>query len=271
MLLVSFDGFRHDYLQMAKAAGKATPNFDFLIANGVTVDDPGITNTFVTVTFPNHFSIVTGMYEETHGVVGNYMYDTMTQKIFTVANSSTDPFWFHNGSKSADHIPEPIWITNQKSSDRHRHSGVMFWPGSEVRYEDMLPFHWEIYNSSFPNESRIERVISWFNAKSSPINLGLLYFGQPDHLGHQVGPNSDLMMDMIVALDGLVGCLIRRLQDVNLFDSMNLIITSDHGMEQIIGAVQVDQYIEPALYDTFGGTTVWNILPKPGQSTTRIC
>lgn len=268
LLLVSFDGFRYDYLDMAKDHGKETPNFKYLIENGVSVESPGMTNAFDTVTFPNHFTIVTGMYEETHGVVGNYMFDPTTNDTFTLkdAGRKDKSSWFHNGTSANDpRQPEPIWITNEKNEDRHRHSGIVFWPGSEVPYKNnMFPLHYETYNRSFPNESRIERMISWFTADSSPINLGLLYFNEPDHYGHGKGPNSPGMIDMIIALDGLVGCLISRLKDVNLFERTNIIITSDHGMEEVRGIIEVDTYLNANSYQQYGGSAVWNILPKDG-------
>ena len=102
VLLISFDGFRWNYLQRT-----STPNFDELINSGVKAK--WIEDVYVSQTFPNHYTIATGMYEESHGIVANQFFDPVLNKSFSyVKPSSKDPE-FYGG--------EPIWITNQKQGE----------------------------------------------------------------------------------------------------------------------------------------------------------
>ena len=263
LLLVSFDGFRYDYLQKVKESGRNTPNFDILRNNGV--EARYVKNLFITATFPNHWSLVTGQYQESHGIISNIMYDPVYDEALGFA-SVRDSKMFNNGIEGGE--AEPIWVTNDKNPGANfpRRSGVMFWLGSEVEIRGFRPDYWMKYDEHFPNESRIDHVIKWFTDDKKPINLGLLYFSQPDFTGHNVGPNSDEMLDLIVALDEVLGYLITELKRKHLFERLNLIITSDHGMAEIgkDNVIELDDHINPSHYRHYGITPVFNILPKPG-------
>ncbi len=265
ILLISFDGFRHDYLKMVREKGGKTPNFDKLRDNGVEADH--VKNAFITKTFPNHFSIVTGHVEESHGLIANNMYDPVFNETFNLG--IYDSKWFNNGTPFGG--AEPIWITNERDAQTslfQRRSGVMFWPGSEVEIHGMRPTHWQHYSNQFPNKSRVDNIVKWFSDKEKPINLGLLYFSEPDHTGHQVGPYSDRIVKLIVALDEIVGYLINELTKAGLFHRMNIIITSDHGMTEVPrgNLIELNKYIDPSDYSIYGNSPVKNILPKPGET-----
>ncbi len=266
VLLISFDGFRYDYLQKVRESGRKTPHFDRLRLNGVEAEY--VKNAFVTETFPNHYTLVTGHYEESHGLVSNNMYDPILNDTFNLGEKETSR-WFNNGTVNGG--AEPIWITNEKASQAAltpRRSGVMFWPGSEVEIHGTRPSRWQHYNGSFPNRSRIDNIVKWFSDPLEPINLGLLYFSEPDHLGHIVGPNSEAILDMIVALDDLIGYLIESLESHDLLDRMNIIITSDHGMAEVQreNVIVLNDYIDPSYYVMFGVSPVRNILPHQGKN-----
>lgn len=271
-LLISFDGFRWDYLTKAKLAGYNTSNFDRLIQSGVSLQKPGLINSFITVTYPNHYSLVTGMYEQNHGIVGNKMFDLTTGDIFAgevIAEDNKKEFWFSNGTFAYNNDsryigPQPIWNRNQMfSMDNYkRKSGVMFWPGSEVAIDGHRPFLFKEYNASLPNKTRIDTVIGWFMDTDNPINLGLLYFEEPDEKGHVLGSDDPQMMELIEALDGIIGYLIEELERVDLFEKINIIITADHGMTNIRHIIEVDEHIDPGLYKYYGESPVWHILPN---------
>ncbi|KAJ8315595.1 hypothetical protein KUTeg_007745 [Tegillarca granosa] len=250
VLLVSFDGFRWDYLKRTD-----TPNFDRILKSGVTARK-GIKNIFITKTFPNHYSIVTGLYAESHGIVGNVMFDPVFNETFTVQDR--DSKWFDNGG-------EPIWVTNQRQ-DTTRRSGVMFWPGGSSSVKGILPYKYKLYDEKFPNKSRIDTVVSWFT-DDYPVNLGLLYFSEPDEMGHHLGPTAPYISETIKALDGLVGYLLQKLTDAGLINDINIIITSDHGMASTPQdkIINLDNYIDPTSYRIFTSNPVGNILPNPVQ------
>ncbi|XP_055957013.1 ectonucleotide pyrophosphatase/phosphodiesterase family member 5 [Patella vulgata] len=227
VLLVSMDGFRWDYLDKID-----TPHFDYLADHGVKVRY--VNNTFITETFPCHYSIATGLYEESHGIIANKMYDPVFNETFGMANH--DPKWWEAG--------EPIWITATKQNMK---SATYFWPGSEVAIKGVRPEIWYPYNESVPFEERIDTVMDWF--ANQGVHLATLYFHEPDHTGHLYGPDSQQIKDKVVYMDNILGYLLGKLRENQLWDSVNVIITSDHGMT----SVDVDTQ---------------NILPEDGQVDT---
>ncbi len=254
-----------------KKSGKVVEkhqNFDRLRPNGVEAEH--VKNAFMTVTFPNHYTIVTGHYEESHGVISNIMYDPILNATYSEGDSEMS-VWFNNGTENLG--AEPIWITNEKASSTSqttltpRRSGVMFWIGSEVEIHGTRPSHWMHYDKDFPNISRIDNIIKWFSDPMEPINLGLLYFSEPDHLGHIVGPNSEYILELIIDLDNLIGYLIGELEKHDLFDRMNIIITSDHGMTQVKkdNIIVLNEYIDPSYYVMYGYSPAKNIIPLEGN------
>ncbi|XP_021367378.1 ectonucleotide pyrophosphatase/phosphodiesterase family member 5-like, partial [Mizuhopecten yessoensis] len=253
-LLISFDGFRWNYLN----DNTSTPNFNKIIKNGVTATR-GVVNAFITKTFPNHYSIVTGLYEESHGIVGNTMYDPLYKEVFHINNQKqvTESKWFDNGG-------EPVWVTNQRQANMHR-SGVMYWPGDAASVKGFLPYRYEVYNPDVTNKSRVDKVIDWFTDEY-PINLGLLYFEQPDTLGHEVGPDSPEMKKMIEALDEVVGYLLQKIEEHDLGD-LNVIITSDHGMSSTPKSkiIDLDKHISPLSYQIFSSNPIGSVLPNEGM------
>ena len=267
VLMISFDGFRWDYLKKVKEAGKSTPNFDMLMRDGVTIKSPGgMKSAFVTVTYPNHYTLVTGMYEESHGVVQNEMFDPVFNETFhNTPEQSADPKWWDNGLETGG--PEPIWITNQRDTEHalfKKRSGVFFWPGSPAPNNGMHAHHYKMYDQTVPNKTRIDTVMDWFSTEDEPINLGLLYFEEPDNLGHLLGPNAPHILDTIVELDKLIGYLLQKLREHHLDKTINLVITSDHGMREVEHYISVDEYVNPDTYTHYGETPVWNIVPKEG-------
>ncbi|KAL8577327.1 hypothetical protein ACOMHN_048381 [Nucella lapillus] len=253
VIIVSFDGFRWDYLSRTH-----TPNFDRIIRNGVQARY-GLKNAFQTKTFPNHFTLVTGLYEESHGIVGNIMFDPVLNETFTISNTSqvAASRWFDVGA-------EPIWVTNQIQKKKGR-TGCMQWVGCEAPIKGVVPTHHVPYDPHMSNETSIDKIIEWFKG-TYPVNLGLIYYNEPDSTGHQFGPNSPELTAMIGALDKVVGYLLAKLQAADLLESTNLILTSDHGFaatgpDQI---VNLDNYISPDSYRILSSNPVAAILPNKG-------
>ena len=271
LLLISFDGFRHDYLQKVKDSGRQTPHFDSLIKNGVEAEY--VKNVFVTKTLPNHYSIVTGHYAESHGVIDNDMYDPVFKEYFYIITHPPNyTKWFNNGTVGGG--AEPIWVTNQKglqSSLFPRRSGIVAWPGSDILIHGYTPsttVPFSYFDHTLRNHSRIQKIVEWFASEIKPINLGLLYFGDPDHLGHEVGPNSETIYDHIVALDGVLGDLIKLLKENHLFDNLNIIITSDHGMAEVSPhkVLFLEDYIGSSSYLEPRNSVSFTIKPKASKA-----
>ena len=254
VIIISFDGFRWDYLSRTN-----TPNFDRIIRNGVQARY-GIKSAFITKTFPNHFTLVTGLYEESHGIVGNTMFDPVLNETFHVQNKTqlSSPRWFDVGA-------EPIWVTNQLQTKNGR-SGCMQWVGCDAPIKGVAPTHHVPFTPEMTFETRINNTLEWFSGPM-PVNLGLIYFEEPDEKGHKYGPDSPQVTAMIASLDKLVGYLLDKLEESNLLEDVNLIITSDHGFAATgpDRMINLDDYIQPGTYRIFSSSPIAAILPDDGN------
>ncbi|CAA3016501.1 ectonucleotide pyrophosphatase phosphodiesterase family member 3-like [Olea europaea subsp. europaea] len=213
VLLISSDGFRFGYQFKTY-----TPNINRLIKNG-TEAESGLIPVFPTLTFPNHYSIVTGLYPAYHGIINNYFTDPETNEVFTMA--SHEPKWW---------LGEPLWETVVNHGLK---ASTYFWPGSEVHKgswncpKDYCMF----YNSSVPFEERVDTVLKYFDLSSSDIpSFMTLYFEDPDHQGHQVGPDDPLITEVVANIDEMIGKLIRGLEERGVFEDVTVIMVGDHGM-----------------------------------------
>lgn len=216
-LLISFDGFRYDYLDRVD-----TPHFDSLITNGVKAE--GLIPVVPSKTFPNHYSIVTGLYPEHSGLIANTMYDPKWDEWYRVSDRQAveNPDWYEG---------EPIWNTLEKQGIR---TGTMFWVGSEAPIQNMRPTYWKRYDDSISPEARIDTVVKWLSyPEGSDVDFATLYFDHVDIVGHRFGLKADTLDAAIQYSDQLVGYLKQRLSEAGLWGNINIIIVSDHGMADL--------------------------------------
>uniref|UniRef100_A0A1A8I7I2 Ectonucleotide pyrophosphatase/phosphodiesterase 5 n=1 Tax=Nothobranchius kuhntae TaxID=321403 RepID=A0A1A8I7I2_NOTKU len=251
LLLLSFDGFRWDYIDRVP-----TPNFRRIMDKGVKVEF--VENTYITKTYPNHYSMVTGLYAETHGIVANEMYDPAVNKSFSMETDSMyDSRWWEEAV--------PLWVTIQRDGGR---SGAAMWPGSDVQIHGMFPNRYLQYNASVSFEHRVQQIVEWFSAsKEEAVDFGVLYWEEPDESGHNLGPQSPLMDAIIAGIDEKLGFLMSELKKAGLDDKVNLIVTSDHGMAQLSPEkiIELDEYVDRELYTWVDKSPVVGILPKEGK------
>ncbi|KAL8577567.1 hypothetical protein ACOMHN_044247 [Nucella lapillus] len=249
VLLVSMDGFRWDYLHTVPGL----THFPALAHSGCSVQY--VNNTFATVTFPCHYTIVTGRYEETHGIVANRMYDRKRKTFFTMA--SKESYWWEGG--------EPIWITAEKQ--KKNSTATFFWPGSESVIQGLRPSIYKAYNKSVSYEERIHTAVSWFTDHHK--DFVALYFEEPDSTGHKYGPHSAQVAAKVIEMDGFLGQILTELDDKNLTDVVNVIITSDHGMTDVSmddKLLDLWAYVNKSLVEVVPDyEAVTAILPKAGQ------
>ncbi|TRY62509.1 hypothetical protein DNTS_033303 [Danionella cerebrum] len=249
LLLLSFDGFRWDYVNRVP-----TPNFRALMDEGVQVEH--VENTYITKTYPNHYTLVTGLHAETHGIVANEMYDRIHNRSFSMDGPEVYNSWWWEEAV-------PLWVTNQKAG---RKSGAAMWPGSDVAIGGFHPTHFLSYNASVPFETRVAQLIDWFLGPDA-INFGMLYWEEPDESGHNLGPESPLMDVVIADIDEKLGFLRDKLKSTGLYEKVNLIVTSDHGMTQLSHdkIIELDTYVSRDLYTWIDKSPVVGILPKEGK------
>ena len=214
VVMLSMDGFRWDY-----SSKVATPNFDRIAAMGVKAKS--LKPSFPTKTFPNHYSIATGLYPDHHGIVLNSFLDPDTNRYYSIMDrDAVEDGSFYSG--------EPIWVTAEKQGVI---SGSFFWVGSEAKIAGYRPTYWKTYDHEFPYKQRIDSVISWLQ---KPVDIRpqliLWYFDEPDHTGHSEGPDSQELESKISELDLLLGYFINEIEKLPFHDQINVIVTSDHGM-----------------------------------------
>lgn len=217
VIVLSMDGFRWDYPDIYE-----TPNLDSIALLGVKAES--LKPCFPSKTFPNHYSMATGLYPDNHGIVQNMFYDPELDKHYSIANrEAVQNPEFYGG--------EPIWVTAEKQGVK---SGSYFWVGSETVIDGYLPSLWKKYNHNFPFEQRIDSVISWlqFPEEKRP-HLIMWYMDEPDGVGHHNGPKAIETAKEVHYLDSLVGVFIKKINQLPIANEINLIFTSDHGMGNI--------------------------------------
>ncbi|WP_138431976.1 ectonucleotide pyrophosphatase/phosphodiesterase [Fodinibius saliphilus] len=213
-LLISFDGFRYDYLNKVD-----TPHFDSLVAGGVQSE--GLIPVFPSKTFPNHYSIATGLYPENTGFIGNTMYDPKWDEWYRIRDREA----VENGKWYGG---EPIWNTLEKQGVR---TGTMFWVGSEADIQDMYPTYWKPYDADMRLRARIDTVIKWMTMPAGKdVDFATLYYSYVDTKGHRYGIQSDSLKNAIRLSDELVGYLKMRMKEKGIWGKTNILIVSDHGM-----------------------------------------
>lgn len=216
-ILVSFDGFRWDYLNRG-----ITPNFQEVEKEGVRA--LSLKPSFPTKTFPNHYSIISGMYPQNHGIIFNSFTNNINGKKYRIG--------------SATEVKNSAWYLGEAFWETARRNGIItasyFWPGSEVDLERRRPNYIMTYNHNTPYIDRIEGVINWLRlpVKERPRFI-TLYFHDTDTFGHNYGPNSEQINISISRVDTLVGIINDKLKEIGLLDSTNVIFVSDHGMTEI--------------------------------------
>lgn len=214
VVILSMDGFRWDYTEKV-----ATPNFDRIAKLGVKAE--ALIPSFPTKTFPNHYSIATGLYPDHHGIVLNSFYDEEMDRYYEIADRvAVEDGAFYGG--------EPLWVTAEKQGIK---TASYFWVGSESEIAGYRPSYWKKYDHDFPYRQRIDSVINWLQKpEESRPGLILWYFDEPDHTGHDTGPDSHELNEKIVELDKHLGYFLDQVEQLPIAEKINIIVTSDHGM-----------------------------------------
>ncbi|XP_042225610.1 bis(5'-adenosyl)-triphosphatase ENPP4-like isoform X5 [Homarus americanus] len=250
ILVVSLDGFGHDYL--TKYQWQHLSN---LYAHGSY--PYRFRNQFVTKTFPNHFSVATGMYEEAHGVVGNNVYEPQLKQTFEVSDAE---LFTQNPHVS------PIWTLNEEHGG---HSGCIMWPGCDFAYRGKNVTFWSPYHERAALKESIDTSIQWFTNEQTPANLIFLYHEEPDHLGHIYGPNSSQVLKELKKIDEDIGYLYHMLQLHGLKDTVDVIILSDHGMSAVKeeNIIDLNAIVDHDLYNTSGNSPMLQVWTTPVTDT----
>jgi predicted AlkP superfamily pyrophosphatase or phosphodiesterase len=250
VVLISLDAFRWDYLSRPNAV-----NLRRLAATGVHAER--MVPSFPSLTFPNHYTIATGLYPEHHGIVANNILDAALGKFgMSDTNAVRNVAWWGG---------EPIWITAEKQG---RRAGAFFWPGSEVAHDGVWASRWMKFDDKFPNAARIDSVLKWLTLPNGQaLSLVTLYYSDVDHAGHEAGPATPAVDSAIARVDSQVGRLIDGLAASGLSNRVNIIVVSDHGMTAISPdrAIFLDDYITATDVDIAELGAMATLSPRPGK------
>ncbi len=225
VIMVSIDGFRYDYAEKFQ-----TPNILDLKKNGSSARY--LIPSFPSKTFPNHYTLVTGLFPDNHGIVSNSFYDKSRKESYSI------------GKREAVEVGEwyggiPIWNLAQMQG---MCAASFFWVGSEADINGMHPKYYYNYMKTTPYEYNIRRVLEWLQMPEDVRpHMITLYFSLVDTQGHNFGPDSKENEEAVLYVDKQIGDLREGLKKLGL--PAYLIVTSDHGMDKVSQFINLHDYI----------------------------
>jgi predicted AlkP superfamily pyrophosphatase or phosphodiesterase len=253
LILVSFDGFRADYLDRF-----ALPNFQRVMQRGARAR--GMVPVFPSLTFPNHYSLVTGLRPERHGIVGNSFYDAARNQSYSLSNrpAVSDGTWYRG---------EPIWVTAERQGIV---SACYFWPGSEAAIKGIRPTYWKEYDGAVANAERVNGVLDWLRLpEERRPHVITLYFSEVDTVSHSGPLDSPAVAQAAMNVDHMLGLLLAGIESLPIRDRIYLVLTSDHGMIEtsVSQTIRLDSLIDSDQIKTAYGGPVANLHVTGGRAT----
>ena len=257
LILLSIDGFRADYLSRG-----LTPNLSALAKTGVSAP---MRPSFPALTFPNHYTLVTGLRPDHHGVVDNNMTDPAIGQVFaTSAKTATDPRWWEGA--------RPLWVSAEEQGVITASSGYV---GADVLIHGRRPHYLNPWREGRTPAEAATVALNWLDLPADlRPRIELLYFSEVDHEGHKHTPDSPELNDALRKVDAAVGGLIRGLKARHLYDRANIVIVSDHGMTTTPEDRQtvMDALVPPGegVVRTYGSSSAVDALPGHGEAVAKI-
>ncbi|MBX9745325.1 MAG: ectonucleotide pyrophosphatase/phosphodiesterase [Hyphomonadaceae bacterium] len=251
-ILISLDGFRPDYLDRGN-----TPTLSRLATEGVRAS---MRPSFPSVTFPNHYTLVTGLRPGRHGVINNRMEDPdRPGVVFTLPDRAvaSDPIWWRDGV--------PIWVTAERQGVR---TGTMFWPGSDYELHGQRPSRWRTFDQSLPGFARVDILLSWLDLpEAERPSFFTLYFDLVDTAGHRYGPDALETNAAAAEVDAAIARLLGGLDARGYAGRVNFVIAADHGMAAMApdAIIDLDARITPQQARVIWDGQFTGVAPLAGQ------
>ncbi len=236
VIFISADGFRHDLADKYQASHLLA-----LRASGVAASS--MTPSYPSVTFPNHYSLATGLYPSHHGLVDNAFFDPAKGREYTIRDrKAVEDSSYYGGT--------PIWVLAEQQKLL---SASFFWVGSEAAVDGVRPTYYYRFNDKITLDTRLQAVKDWLTMPAAQRpHLILFYLSQVDHAEHLYGPDSKEAEDAVHLVDDCIGKMTRMVDSLHL--PVNYVFVSDHGM----GAVDTLHLITPPVIDTSKFTMAFN-------------
>lgn len=250
-ILISLDGFRPDYLDRGN-----TPALNALAAGGAR---GAMRPSFPSLTYPNHYALVTGKRPDHNGMVNNTLEDAdIPGSPFSMSNRAAveDGRWWSQA--------KPIWVSAEQQGV---HAGILFWPGSEAEIDGVRPSRWRTFDMKTPSNDRVDALLSWIDAKDPPLGFATLYFDRTDTEGHHHGPYSPQVDAAAAEVDAAVARLVAGLKARGLYETTNLVVVADHGMapQPLSGLADVATLVDPAKVRFVSTGSVVGVRPLAGH------
>jgi len=257
LILVSVDGFRWDYPDLFQ-----TQAINRLAARGIMAE--ALVPVYPTVTFPNHYSMVTGLFPARHGIVANEFKDKSTGKrfVYKQESSTQDGSWYGG---------EPVWVAAEKAG---MVTAAYFFVGTEAEIQGVRPTHWRAYDSAIGGEARIRQVLEWLREPvSTRPHFYTLYFEDVDAMGHLYGPMSAENAAAVRRVDGYIQLLLDGIAALPYSENVSVVLVSDHGQlpyDQVKPPFIVSDHFDVSGIDAIDNGTFVNMYFKPSEQTRRI-
>lgn len=250
-VIISLDGFRWDYTQWYD-----TPFLDRMAEEGV---EAALIPSYPSKTFPNHYTLATGLYPDHHGIIGNKFINRAIGKKFSLSNREVKHDAHYYGG-------EPIWLTAQRQGLR---TAVFYWPGSDVAVQGKYPDKYFNYDQEprLTFGQRIDGILKQLRRpEAKRPQLIMAYFEQPDHNGHVYGPQAKQTRIAVMEIDKLISNLYERIQKLPISDNVNFIVVSDHGMTLTMPEKHINarQYLKKEWYYDIEGDAPANVYAREG-------
>lgn len=250
-ILVSIDGFRADYLDRGD-----TPTMSALAADGARAS---MRPSFPSLTFPNHYTVITGKRPDHNGIVGNIIEDPDQPGVrFTMSNPKmvTDGRWWSQAA--------PFWVAAERQGVR---AGAMFWPGSEAEIHGVRPSRWMTFDQKMPGTARVDTLLDWLaHPQGEPLRFATLYFDIVDTKGHHFGPESAEVRAAAAEVDSAIARLVAGLKAQGRYETTDIVIVADHGMAPLPAANRIilDEVIDPSQIRLVSAGAVTSLFPVAG-------
>lgn len=251
LIVILMDGFRWDYFQNVHM-----PGFSEMAQDGVK--SAYIVPDYPSISYPNFYSLMTGVHCENHGMVGNFMYDTTRDKNFLIGLNPDQglSFWWEDA--------EPLWITAEKQGKK---SYMFYWPGCDVTIRGTTPTHCDKYTkvtllADFRNS--LHQTMGLLRNNSADL-IGI-YLEAIDSYGHKYGVNSPQLNQLLLDVDKTLQDFRQNLTSNGLNDDVNIIVFSDHGMTNLTQIVNITDVLNMSdikvIFQEPPYVTIW---PEEGQ------
>lgn len=248
VIMISTDGFRYDYAKKYKAE-----NLLKLASDGVQAE--GMIPSYPSITFPNHWSLITGLYPSHHGLVDNFFYDYKRKESYSMKDkkNAEDGSWYGG---------TPLWALAEKQG---MVAASLMWVGSASDAGGMRPSYYYSYHEKFKPSEKVDKVVNWLKlpAEKRPHFISL-YFPEVDGSGHHFGPDSQETENAVHLIDNAIGELVQKVNALGL-KNVNFVFVSDHGMIKVDGGSPLEvpaMLLDKSRFDIYNSQTLVRVYLK---------